>query len=179
MSICSALYCYMAWDGWGMGDSDSGRQWQWGFEVAFLFLFFFSPSQGGYRKQASVSWTIMTPLGYLWERAKKNESWKKKSTRRWVRPRLIQPSTYQFPREDLILNLLISPVRAASSVVAKGGLCSHLVLNPVREAVPSGKCWHYLRDLVCSEAILSTKGRLLKSSPGQQIWMTGWSIDCL
>ena len=96
---------------------------------------------------------------------------KKKSTRRWVRPRLIQPSTYQFPREDLILNLLISPVRAAISVVAKGGLGIVIWFS-----IQSGRRYkgsvEVLRDLVCSEAHLSTKGRLLKSSPGQQIEKT-------
>lgn len=48
MSICSALYCYMAWDGWGMGDSDSvGDSDSGGLKWLFCFCFFFFTKSGG------------------------------------------------------------------------------------------------------------------------------------
>jgi hypothetical protein len=103
----------------GMDQESVGDSGDWsGF---FVWIFFFSPSQGGYRKQASVSRTIMTPLGYMWERTKKNESWKK------VYEKLNgtqgeQPSRLVHSKGGLLLNLFISPVRASISVVAKGGL---------------------------------------------------------
>ena len=112
----------------------------------------------------------MTPLGYMWERTKKNESWKK-VYEKLNETQGEQPSRLVHSKGGLLLNLSISPVRASISVVAKGGLGIVIWFS-----IQSGRRYkgsvEVLRDLVCSEAHLSTKGRLLKSSPGQQIEKT-------